>query len=350
MDNNTRAKLFNWIGHLGKAYGVHPRVIEQAKSFVATGQVEQALAKDLKEKSSLLSKINVKSVSQIMGKKLGMNTNQNIASNTDTSGAGERNPNQVFSGMDEDSYICRQTNYDTAITYDQLDEWSEFKNFMKLIQDSINTTIANNKATIGWYGETWVANSNIGTNPMMQDVNIGWFQKIRDNASSQMLPEGGTPGEIRFGAGGDFENLDHAVEELKGGIPSHKQNQAGMVVLVGSDLLSQQRIDLYKAHGATPTEKERVEVTAVTSTFGNLPLATEISFPGRGLMIVPWKNLGIYTQKGSTRRSIKDNSKKDQIENYLSMREAYVVEDYQSVATWEFKNVKLPNAAGDGWE
>ncbi len=347
MNNNTRKALSNWIVQLGKAYGVSPTVIEQAKQFAATPQVEQILKKAIVEKSTLLKRINVRQVSQISGKKLGMLTTQPIASNTDTSGSGVRTPVNVF-GMSEDEYKCEKTNYDTAITYENLDEWSEFKNFKQLLQDAINETIANNKAMIAWYGEAYAKDSDLVSNPLMQDVGIGWFQQVRNNKPSQLLTEGGTTNEIRFGTGGDYENIDHAVEEIKTGIPAHKRNDPSLVVLVGSDLLAQQRIDLYKNQGGTPSEKERVETPQVTSTFGNLPLAQEVFFPGRGLAITSMKNLSIYTQKGSVRRSIVDNASKDQIENYLSMRDAFVVEDYDSFAALEFKNVKLPDGAG-GW-
>lgn len=347
MNNNTRKALSNWIVQLGKAYGVSPTVIEQAKQFAATPQVEQVLQKSIVAKSTLLQRINMRNVNQITGKKLGMSTTQPIAGNTDTSGSGVRTPVNVL-GLSVDEYKCEKTNYDTSILYDTLDEWSEFKNFKQLLQDAINETIANNRAMIGWYGESYSKDSDLGANPLMQDVNIGWFEQVRINKPSQLLTQGGTANEIRFGPGGDYENIDHAVEEVKTGIPVHKRNDPSLVVLVGSDLLAQQRIDLYKNQGGTPSEKERVETPKVTSTFGSLPLAQEAYFPGRGLAITSMKNLGLYTQKGSVHRSIVENASKDRLENFLTMREAYVVEDYDSFAGLEFKNVKLPDGAG-GW-
>lgn len=347
MDNDTRKKVNKWFGALAGAYGIGPEVIERAQQFAATPKVEQILLKAWRAQSVFLQKINVRSVRQITGKKLGMSANQAIASNTDTSGAGSRSPKNIL-GLSVDEYKCEKTNYDTFIPYDDLDEWSEFSEFKKLLQECIDATIANNKLMIGWYGESYSKDSDIVANPMMQDVNIGWFEQVRINAPAQLLSEGANAGQIRFGPGGDYENLDHLIEDVKTGIPAHKRSDPNLRVLIGSDLVAAQRIDLYKGHGSQPTEKERVETPAVTSTFGSLKYEDADFFPGRGVLITNLKNLGMYTQKGSVRRTIKENPEKDRLENFLSMRDAFTVEDYEAIAGIDFKNVVLPDGAG-GW-
>jgi len=348
MKNFTRGKISNWIANVAKAYGASPATVQAAKQFAATPSVEQTLKKALAAKSDLLSKINTRMVTQIKGAKLGLSAVSQIASRTDTSGAGVRVPKKI-QGIDDDQYECKKTNFDVAIPYELLDEWAEFKNFMQLLQDLINETIANNKVMIGWYGESHADTTDLASNPLLQDVNIGWFQKIRDNAASQMLSEGSVAGQIRIGAGGDYVNLDHLVEDIKQGIPAHKRKDPNMKVIIGDELLSSQRVALYKTQGSQPTEKERIETKAVTSEFGSLPAVQDAMFPERGLMITSYKNLGHYTQKGSLRRTIKDHAEKDQYENFMSMNDAYVVEDYEALACIEFKNVLLPDGAG-GWQ
>ena len=45
-------------------------------------------------------------------------------------------------------------------------------------------------------------------------------------------------------------------------------------------------------------------------------------------MITSFKNLSVYYQRQSRRRYIKNNPKRDRLEDYQSVNEAYVVEDY----------------------
>ncbi|MGJ0639192.1 P2 family phage major capsid protein, partial [Xenorhabdus bovienii] len=53
------------------------------------------------------------------------------------------------------------------------------------------------------------------------------------------------------------------------------------------------------------------------------------------LLISRLDNLSVYYQEGTRRRSVLDNPKRDRIENYESVNEAYVVEDYRGVALIE---------------
>ena len=52
------------------------------------------------------------------------------------------------------------------------------------------------------------------------------------------------------------------------------------------------------------------------------------NFPAGALMITRLDNLSRYYQEGARRRTIIDNPKRDQIENYESSNDAYVIEDY----------------------
>ncbi|STH27919.1 P2 family phage major capsid protein [Escherichia coli] len=50
-------------------------------------------------------------------------------------------------------------------------------------------------------------------------------------------------------------------------------------------------------------------------------------FPPNALLITRLDNLSIYWQEDTRRRSVIDNPKRDRIENFESVNEAYVVED-----------------------
>ena len=50
--------------------------------------------------------------------------------------------------------------------------------------------------------------------------------------------------------------------------------------------------------------------------------------PNNTIVVTTLDNLSIYYQDGARRRTVVDNAKRDQIENYESSNDAYVVEDY----------------------
>ena len=71
-------------------------------------------------------------------------------------------------------------------------------------------------------------------------------------------------------------------------------------------------------------------------------------FPKDAFLITPLDNLSIYTQRGTTRMAYLDNPKLDRIEEFRSVNEAYVIEDYDACCLVE--GILVPNAAGNGWE
>ena len=58
-------------------------------------------------------------------------------------------------------------------------------------------------------------------------------------------------------------------------------------------------------------------------------------FPDKALLITRLDNLSIYYQQDNHRRQIKDTPERDRIENYESVNETYVMEDYHGVALME---------------
>jgi hypothetical protein len=50
------------------------------------------------------------------------------------------------------------------------------------------------------------------------------------------------------------------------------------------------------------------------------------------VIVAPPKNLSIYRQEGSYRRQLVDEPKKDQVADYNSFNEGYVVEQYGAIS------------------
>lgn len=68
---------------------------------------------------------------------------------------------------------------------------------------------------------------------------------------------------------------------------------------------------------------------------GGLQAVRAPFFPPNALLITRLDNLSIYWQEDTRRRSVIDNPKRDRIENFESVNEAYVVEDYRCAALVE---------------
>jgi len=64
-------------------------------------------------------------------------------------------------------------------------------------------------------------------------------------------------------------------------------------------------------------------------------------FPPNALLITRLDNLSIYWQEDTRRRSVIDNPKRDRIENFESVNEAYVVEDYRCAHWWKTSRLAI---------
>ncbi|HFS2324132.1 TPA: P2 family phage major capsid protein, partial [Escherichia coli] len=101
-------------------------------------------------------------------------------------GVKRRNPASV-ADLDARRYRCEQVNYDTFISYAQIDAWSSQKNFQQLLSAQITRQIALDRIMIGFNGESHALISDRATNPLLQDVNPGWLKHIRDKAATRVV-------------------------------------------------------------------------------------------------------------------------------------------------------------------
>jgi len=340
MNENTRVAFNQMCARIAKSYGID----STARQFTVAPSVEQRLQDKIVEQSEFLPKINVITVDEMAGENILGSASGPVSGRTDTTVDGqERSPRDVL-GLANYPYALKQTNSDVYMRYATMDAWAKFPDFQTRYAQYVQRRIANDRELIGWYGISAAATTNLTTNPLLQDVNKGWLQYMRDNLAANILTQGATAGQIRIGAGGDYDNLDAAVADLAGGIPRYMRT--GLVALIGDELVGLEKSALYKAIGEKPTEKTLA--TASLTLFGGLPWETPSNFPGRGLVITSYDNLSIYVQSGTWRRHIKEQPKKDRIEDYNSRNEGYVVETPEKLVGVEFANVKVPNGAG-GW-
>lgn len=330
MRNDTRALFNAYLQQLAKLHGV-PDVTTK---FTAEPSVAQKLESRIQESSQFLGSINVYGVAEQMGEKIGLGVSGPVASTTNT--ATTDRATSDISSLDDRSYLCTQTNFDTHLTYGKLDAWAKFQDFQARIRDAILQRMALDRIMIGWNGASRAATSNPATNPLRQDVNVGWLEKMRIENAARVLDEVvAASGQITIGVGDDFENIDalvfSMVNEL---IQPWYQEDPQLVVICGRQLLADKYFPIINKPNA-PTEMLAADIVTSQKRIGNLPAVRVPYFPANALLVTRLDNLSLYWQEGSRRRSVVDNAKRDRIENYESVNEAYVIEDLGCAALAE---------------
>lgn len=304
------------------------------EQFTVSPTVQQTLETKIQESSEFLGKINMIGVDEMQGDKLGLGISGPIASRTDTTTT-DRTPRSMET-LESNSYACKKTDFDTAIKYSKLDAWAKFPNFQVLVRNAIIKRQALDRIIIGFNGTSAAATTDRVTNPLLQDVNIGWLQQIRANAAARVMDEGATPGTIKVGGvSPDYSNLDALVYDASQTLLDTWYREDGeLVAIVGRDLMHDKMFPLVSTPTA-PTEMLAADIVRSQRRLGGLPAINVPHFPAGKVLITRLDNLSVYWQISSRRRTIVDNAKRDQIENFESTNEAYVIEDYGLTALIE---------------
>ncbi|MFC3581075.1 phage major capsid protein, P2 family [Sphingomonas hylomeconis] len=354
MRNSTRLLYNAYVSQIALLSGVP----DATTQFSVAPVVEQKLIERVMTSSDFLSKIGNVTVTQQEGDKVGIGVTRPIASRTNTAGGNRRTPTDPTDTSDLGRYRCEQTNSDTAIKYAKLDAWAHRPEFQTLVRDAIIKQKGRDRIMIGWNGIAVAAQSDLDANPLLQDINKGWLYKIRTFADSRWLRDGalttgalaatkaiyvddtGVPfnhaqGADNTGANVDFVNLDALAFEAVELIDEWHRDDTDLVVIVGRDLLHDKYFSIVNAAGDKATEMLARDVIMSTKQIGGMPAVRVPFFPANAMLITTLANLAIYTQEGTTRRQLKDEPALDQIENYESVNEAYVVEDYGLTALVE---------------
>ena len=311
-----------------------------AKTFSVTPSVQQKLENKMQESSEFLSKVNIIGVGEQEGEKLGLGVSGPIASRTNTKD--KERETRDLSTLDGTKYRCEQTNFDTHLSYAKLDAWAKFPDFQSRVANAILTRQALDRIVIGFNGVKAMADTDLDANPLLQDVNKGWLQIAREQIPEQVLEQGATAGKITLGAGGDYENLDALVHDVKQMVDTVFRDGGDLIAIVGSDLLAHDKAKLYSNQAGKPTEKERIENQQVIATYGGLPSFSVPFFPVNAVTVTSFDNLSIYFQDSSWRKQTIDNPKRSRVEDYNSRNEGYVIEQLEKFAMTE--NVELVTA------
>lgn len=351
MRQKTRFKFNAFMTRLAELNGVETG--DMNKKFTVEPSVTQTLMNRVQESSEFLTRINIVPVSEMKGEKIGVGVSGSIASTTDTAGGDERETAD-FSALDSEGYECAQVNFDFHIRYNTLDLWARYEDFQTRLRDAIVKRQALDRIMIGFNGTQRAKTSSRAKYPMLQDVAVGWLQKYRDHAPARVMNkitgEDGTviSEKIRVGKGGDYSNLDALVMDATNDlIEPWYQEDPELVVICGRQLLADKYFPLVNQSQAN-TEQLAADLIVSQKRIGNLPAVRVPYFPASALMVTRLDNLSIYWQEGTHRRLIDEVAKRDRIENYESVNEDYVVEDYAAgclVENIELGDFSEPEAA-----
>ncbi|MCW2484742.1 phage major capsid protein, P2 family [Candidatus Symbiopectobacterium sp. NZEC127] len=331
MRKETRFKYNAYLTQLAALNGVDVETL--SKKFSVEPSVTQSLMEVVQESSDFLTRINMVPVAELTGEKIGLGVSGSVASTTDTSNGDERETADLLS-LEARQYKCEQMNFDFHIRYNTLDLWARFQDFQLRLRNAIAKRQSLDYIMAGWHGVKRAATSDRTKNPLLQDVAVGWLQKYRNESPKRVMSkvvgeDGAVISEkIRVGENGDYFSLDALVMDATNTmIAEWHQEDPDLVVICGRQLLADKYFPLVNQQQPN-TETLAADVIISQKRIGNLPAVRVPYFPANALMITRLDNLSIYYMDDSHRRHIEEVAKRDRIENYESIKQDYVVEDY----------------------
>lgn len=331
MQKATRLAYNGYLAQQAKINDVD----SATESFTVAPTPAQKLETAIQESNGFLKKINIIQVDEAEGEAIALGVTGPTASRTKTGPGKPRKPRDV-SALTKDTYACKKTNFDTSLPYAKLDAWAKFQDFQTRLSGSIAVQQGLDRIMIGFNGTSVAEDTDLATNPMLQDVNIGWLQKIRTSAPDRVIDHGAVAGKVTIGATGDYKTLDGLVFDAIQLLDPWHRKRKDLVVIVDPALLHEKQLKALE-NGAQSNQEAKAADDIVTDTrLGGLPIEYDAPFfIEGGVFVTPLSNLSIYVQSGKRRRHLRDEPDYDQVADYQSSNEAYVIEDFGAVALVE---------------
>ncbi len=331
MRNETRIKFNGYLEQVAKLNGITSAIVK----FNVLPSVQQSLETAIQESADFLKQINILPVTDQEGEAIQVGVNGPIAGRTNTSGGSRRNPRER-SALSKDVYSCKQTDFDSAFPYAQIDAWARFPDFQTRLTAAIAHQQALDRIMIGFNGTSAAATTDIAANPLLQDVNIGWLQKIRTGAPDRVMGEAvADSGKVTIGATGDYKTLDGLVYDAVQMLEPWHRKHPDLVVLVSRDLLHGKLLKAVEKGGDSNEEELAADEIIAKARLAGLRIVDAPFFPDGTVLVTALRNLSIYWQEGARRRHVKEEPEYNRIADYQSSNDAYVIEDFGLVALVE---------------
>lgn len=165
MSDITRNKLGCYMAQQASLNNIPVSAL--VSRFTVEPSVQQRFENAVKESTEFTKKINVFGVTDQKGEKILLDTTGPIArTNTSYDGTKRRNPNNVVD-LKNRKYQCEQVNYDTFISYPQLDAWAAHPDFQSRVSTQIARQVALDRIMIGFNGTSHADESNFSTNKLL---------------------------------------------------------------------------------------------------------------------------------------------------------------------------------------
>jgi P2 family phage major capsid protein len=336
MQNETRLKFNALSAQIAKVNGVP----SASKKFNVQPSIQQKMENRIQETAEYLQWINVEGVTEKSGEKLHLGISGPSASRTDTRKDKRRQPRDL-TDIDAQDYVCNKTNFDTSLPYNKIDAWAKFPDFQTKVSGMLMKQQGLDRLMIGWNGTSVAEDTDFANNQLLQDVNKGWLQILREQAPAQVMTEGKLGAkEVRVGPGGHYENLDAMVYDAILLLAPWYQEDNGLRVHLGRKLMHEKYFPQINQQQRA-TDELATQTLVSQKAIGGLSGLSLPYFPGDKILITRPDNLSIYYQIGGRRRYIRDEPDYDRIADYQSSNDAYVVEHLAGAVLIE--NIVLGN-------
>lgn len=252
------------------------------------------------------------------------------------------------SGISGNEFMLVETDSCCVITWEQLAVWGNSGSQGQFIQMMNNTAVLNfatDMLRIGFNGTHIAEDSDPDTFQNGEDVNIGWHQFVKNWVAEDAKKRANRiiTAPVRLGVGGDYLSLDAAGSDLVRALPTKYQDDPGLIILVGADLVAAEEVRLYNQEDK-PTEN--VAAQKLSKNIAGRPAIVPPFMPGKRMVATTLKNLQILTLMNSRRRKAEDVGDRKQFENSYWRYEGYALGDPDCYAALDETAVELVGKPG----
>ena len=298
---------------------------------------------DVQSKSQFLQFVNFFTRSQKTGGSFKIGAQGRNTRTNDTKSGNERRVNDPKPPL-LNEYVMKKAHFDFGLHDDDLSDMSEFPDWHQMYRLAQLIAYGDDIQIVGFHGTHHAATSDISTNPMLEDVNVGWLQLLKERNSSNVFT-GNSNNEVHIGKGGHYLNLDQYIHDLYQAIPAHKR-AAGMTATVGGGIMARSEAVYFADNAQTPSEKAVLQQKMITGVYGGLESIPANFLFDNAIMITNLKrngaalsNLSVYTQRDSMKRSIEYVPKLERTVDWNACWRAYHIEDLNRMVSTDVEKV-----------